>query len=246
MNNPQSQEEVDEIAMLDKKTRRQFNRVYSTNPETVRQRVVRALTRLSSTTIQHSVAPKNLVAKLQKIFRDDGRAAVHAYIAKHVDCLVMVKGAKMMRMNNSISKPIQSGLSKQDSSKVGVTLNLTLKSMLNNELENLEIIVRYKQRDLFALKKSGLDGACLGLFALQDFEEGDCLGFYCGNLVSGNKKMKITEYSIQTSTRPPVRWQASPEDLWMGLHFANDPHYGDYDKGIKVDGNDNCYNVEIN
>ncbi|KAL7578626.1 hypothetical protein ACA910_009772 [Epithemia clementina (nom. ined.)] len=83
----------------------------------------------------------------------------------------------MMRTNNSVSEPIQSGLSKRDSSKVGVTLKLTLKSMLNNELENLEIIVCYKQRDLFALKKSGLDGAHLGLFALQDFEEGDCLGF---------------------------------------------------------------------
>ncbi|KAL7573668.1 hypothetical protein ACA910_008355 [Epithemia clementina (nom. ined.)] len=89
----------------------------------------------------------------------------------------------MMRTNNSVSKPIQSGLSKRDSSKVGVTLNLTLKSMLNNELENLEIIVRYKQRDLFVLKKSGLNGARLGLFPLQDFEEGDCLGFYCGNFV---------------------------------------------------------------
>ncbi|KAL7572011.1 hypothetical protein ACA910_001666 [Epithemia clementina (nom. ined.)] len=169
--------------MLDKKTRRQSNRVYSSNPETVQRRVVQALTRLSSTTIQRSIAPKNLVAKLQKIFRDDCRAAVHAYIAKHVDCLVTVKRAKMMRTNNSVSKPIQSGLSKRDSSKVGVTLKLTLKSMLNNELENLEIIVRYKQCDLFALKKLGLDGAYLGLFALQDFEEGNCLGFYCGILV---------------------------------------------------------------
>ncbi|KAL7564464.1 hypothetical protein ACA910_001558 [Epithemia clementina (nom. ined.)] len=99
----------------------------------------------------------------------------------------------MMRMNNSVSKPLQSNLSKQDSSKVGVTLNLNLKSMLNNELENLEIIVRYKQRDLFARKKLGLDGVRLGLFALQDFDKGNCLGFYCRTLVSGNKKMKITE-----------------------------------------------------
>ncbi|KAL7563588.1 hypothetical protein ACA910_006477 [Epithemia clementina (nom. ined.)] len=66
-----------------------------------------------------------------------------------------------MRMNNSVSKPIQSALSKRDSSIVGLTSKLTLKSMLNNELENLEIIACYKQRDLFALKKSGLDGAHL-------------------------------------------------------------------------------------
>ncbi|KAL7555876.1 hypothetical protein ACA910_019292 [Epithemia clementina (nom. ined.)] len=174
--------------MLDKKTRRQSNRVYSTNPETVRRRVVRALTRSSSTTIQRSVAPKNLVAKLQKIFRDDGRAAVHAYIAKHVDCLVTVKRVKMMRTNNSVSEPIQSGLSKRDSSKVGVTLNLTLKSMLNNEMENLEIIVRYKQRDLFALKKSGLDGARLGLFALQYFLRRQLFGLLLQKFSVGQQK----------------------------------------------------------
>ncbi|KAL7569578.1 hypothetical protein ACA910_009550 [Epithemia clementina (nom. ined.)] len=83
----------------------------------------------------------------------------------------------MMQINNSVREPIQSGLSKHNSSKAGVPLNVTLNSVLNNELENLDIIVRYKQSDLFAQKKLRLDGARLGLFGLQEFEEDNCLGF---------------------------------------------------------------------
>ena len=95
--------------------------------------------------------------------------------------------------------------------------------MVNIGKQHFEVAIRHHTTDLFMIKKSSLQNAGHGLFAARKYKNGLCLGYYCGKIVTG-LAYRRTKYVIMTNTNPPICVQARPQDVWMGIHFANDPN----------------------
>ncbi|KAL7564282.1 hypothetical protein ACA910_014345 [Epithemia clementina (nom. ined.)] len=198
--------------------------------------------------ILSKVVPKNLIAKLNSIYKEYGRGELQRYVAEHVRCLVSLCHAQVWKKKGTRIEnlAVPTLLSKWDPrSSKNVKISGKIVVNLNQPDEDVELIVHYNGKDLFAIKQSTLPDSQLGLFSLQEFDEGDCLGFYCGRLMTG-LKYPLNKYAITTGTQPCKIYQASREEMWMGLHFANNPYFDKYAKKEKVDGKSDVYNILIN
>lgn len=98
--------------------------------------------------------------------------------------------------------------------------------------------------DLLLVKKSNLEGAGYGVFALMDFEKGDIIGIYYGDLKPIKKEHNnYSEYSLRfewkCKRRKAVELVADAlnsslselidkrdrKPLYFGIHLVNDPYF---------------------
>jgi hypothetical protein len=76
---------------------------------------------------------------------------------------------------------------------------------------------------LFVIKKSGVPNSGLGLFAAQQFDEGEVVSMYCGvnQGIYEPKKIEKSDKAIIVDNR--VIYNVSDNAAFLGFHFANDP-----------------------
>ena len=184
-----------------------------------------------------------LIERLDELYASDrGRDAMQQYVSKFVRSHLTVKDALIRKMKG---KPPSTSLSSEPSNKNNNNNKLSLdgRLMVNIGKQHFKVAICHHRTDLFTIKKSSLQNAGLGLFAARKYKNGSCLGYYCGKIVTG-LAYRRTKYAIMTNTNPPICVQGSPQDVWMGIHFANDPNYGKYGRE-EVDEDDPTYNIRI-
>ena len=232
------QNQVSDLKKLAKRCEKQKNRKYSTTISAQQQRVNRAVVAVKA---KPGRAPKNLVKKLDELLHTTNRGTLNAFIADKIDCTIDLSGAKVRKEygTKKNGKPALTLLNPKSTSKNFVVLS----GSVQIPLDGVSWVISYGGCALLRIAKSGMEGGGFGLFAEKDYEKDECVGYYCGRMISG-KQIKASNYSIKTSTNPPQVWQARREDVWMGLHFVNDPFLSNYGK-TKVDSESTKYNIKI-
>ena len=234
-----------ELQAFSKSIQKQKGRKYLNDNTRQRQRLCTATKAQPSGPMFRSVHYARLIERLDELYASDrfrGRDAMQQYVSKFVRSHLTVKDALIRKMKG---KPPSTSLSSEPSNKNNNNNKLSLdgRLMVNIGKQHFEVAIRHHTTDLFTIKKSLLQNACLGLFAARKYKNGWCLGYYCGKIVTG-LAYRRTKYAIMTNTNPPICVQARPQDVWMGIHFANDPNYGKYGQE-EVDKDDPTYNIRI-
>ena len=237
--------------------RMQQNRKYKMDELNQKQR---ARKKIATTRTPRAVKAENLMAKLEGLYGSgtlEERTELYRFISSHIKGIVSIEGAQVRKAHGSKGKPVGtaikhyapskynnkkgSGINKKH--KNNLLVGGTMMVDLNDNSQKYECIVRYVDEDLFVIKRSTLDNARLGLFAAKPYKKGEMLGFYGGKVL--DKSRPPSAYAVRLRTRPSVLVDPSAADLWMGLHFANDPNYAKYHDNQPVDPDDKCYNVQV-
>jgi len=114
------------------------------------------------------------------------------------------------------------------------------------ELERrFRIMVRNRKdntwHELFEVKKSSIEGAGDGLFALRSFEKGECVGLYVGEVRSCSHRKTIYSMLFKDDGRlkimdpglaPPGRSEQRLP-VYFGLQFCNDPNWQQEETELK-------------
>ena len=237
--------------------RKQQNRKYKMDELNQKEQ---AKKKIATTRTPRAVKAENLMAKLEVLFGNDTleeRIEMYRFISSHIKGIVNIQGAQVRKGHDTKGQPVgtavkhyapskynkKKGTGKHKKHKDNLLIEGTMMVDLNDNSQKYECIVRYLDEDLFVIKRSTLDNARLGLFAAKPYKKGEMLGYYCGKVLE--KSRPPSAYAIQLRTRPFAFVDPSASDLWMGLHFANDPQYEKYKTNESVDPDAKCYNVQV-
>ena len=86
--------------------------------------------------------------------------------------------------------------------------------------ENFERVIYVDGKPWLMVKKSNIEGAGFGLFAMRDFKNKETIAAYCGEAMTF-KDVKTREGNIYAIEDNGVQYVPQDHKMYMGVHFAN-------------------------
>jgi hypothetical protein len=221
-----------------KASQQQPGRKYSTNVATMRRRVYRSIAVLSPAESKAITGkPNAFLPTVQKILADKGIHAVKLYLLDKLRVAVAVKGhLHHEHRGRTMNSAIKLGL--DDSNKMKLKLDAPV------HFADTDIVwtIKHQNSLLYEIKKSSLPESGFGVYTKKAFKKSAFMGVYLGDEISMTAKARNTQSIVGIDG---LVYQASRNDSWFGLHFANDPQFSKYEQKEQTDESDLRYNIKV-
>ena len=249
-----------QLRRLAKSIELQPNRNYKQDKRNLLRRIMATEKKQKTLPKPKPVGTTRLMKKLDQLVGSGSltdRAKMQHFVAEHIKGVVSLRGALVRKEHGTKGKPVTTTIKQVQKNttenraprinakkKDNVTIFGTFMVDMNDDEQHFEVTTRYLNKDLITIKKSTLPNAGLGAVAARNYEAGESLGYYCGSVIEGLQK-EPSQFAILTRSKTPFHIEATKQELWMGLHFSNDPHFLKYDTDEEVDADDKKYNIHI-
>ena len=205
-----------DVAKIPKK----YSMPYKTNLVAMRRRIYRFDAKKRE---QTDMAPKRI--ELNRLGDLVAKAELPAAMEKvaglvSVRRVLMGKGALLRNYKNE--KKLRLSMRRLGNGKVALVPTLE-----HVEMSDLEWHLYFKGMHWVTIKQSTIPEAEFGLFAAQDFQEGDKLGLYCGQIVSTLSEELLSKKDYNILAKNGMMYGCSHDDVYMGMHFINEPTGGE-------------------
>ena len=185
------------------------------------------------------------------------------FVSQKISVTFSVKAAPIRKSGTGIKKEVDEyGVKLGTNAPRSVGIGIPLKQHRGKKMNvfpnvsftldhDPEFNIMLGKTPLFVVKKSkvkvkdGKDGG-FGIFAAQEYKEGEVIGVYAGQDVT-TKLVPRSEYSLQFGADDEPR-TVQPDNknyFFMGFHLSNDPYYDLHDKGEVPNEADEMYNIKV-
>jgi hypothetical protein len=199
----------------------QYSKPYKTNVAAMRRRVYRHEAKQREETDK---APKKIeLNRLGELVTKAGLQLAMEKVTAMVSVHRVLTGKGALLRTSKKEKKLKLNMRRLGKGKVSL-----LSTLEHVEMSDVEWHLYFKGMHWVTIQQSTIPGAEFGLFAAQDFDEGDKLGLYCGKQMSTLSEevlSKKDEYTILAKNG--VLYGCSHDDVYMGMHFLNEPVDGE-------------------